>query len=184
MEPAGLTTMRRSLGRPDRHVHDGRQPPTNPPPRNSSTCMSKVVMQASMSLDGFIADPSDDVGPLFDWYRNGDVEFTGADPGQAFHVTQASAEHLRVAWANIGASVIGRHLFDLMDGWDGNPPVADAEFVVTHEAPAAGASWVTTNSASATGGFPSQPSIRSNRCRPITEAPMFAQATRRCSALA
>jgi len=98
--------------------------------------MSKVVMQASMSLDGFIADPSDDVGPLFDWYRNGDVEFTGADPGQAFHVTQASAEHLRVAWANIGASVIGRHLFDLMDGWDGNPPVADAEFVVTHEAPA------------------------------------------------
>jgi dihydrofolate reductase len=51
-------------------------------------------------------------------------------------VTQASAEYLRVAWANIGASVIGRRLFDLTNGWNGNPPVADAEFVVTHEAPA------------------------------------------------
>jgi dihydrofolate reductase len=96
--------------------------------------MSIVVMQASVSLDGFIADPSDDVGPLFDWYRNGDVEFTGADPRQVFHVSQASAECLRAAWANIGASVIGRHMFGLTNGWDGKPPVAEAEIVVTHEA--------------------------------------------------
>lgn len=46
-------------------------------------------MQAWMSLDGFIADPSDDVGPLFGWYRNGDVGFTGADPRQVFHVSPA-----------------------------------------------------------------------------------------------
>jgi hypothetical protein len=42
--------------------------------------MGKVVTHASMSLDGFIADPNDRVGPLFDWYGNGDVEFTGSDP--------------------------------------------------------------------------------------------------------
>jgi hypothetical protein len=30
------------------------------------TVMGTVVMQASMSLDGYIADPSDQVGPLFD----------------------------------------------------------------------------------------------------------------------
>ncbi len=28
----------------------------------------------------------------FGWYRNSDVEFTGADPGQVFHVSQASAQ--------------------------------------------------------------------------------------------
>lgn len=48
--------------------------------------MGTVVMQASMSLDGYIADPSDQVGPLFDWYGNGEVEFTGADPDRVFRL--------------------------------------------------------------------------------------------------
>ena len=64
--------------------------------------MGKVVTQATMSLDGFIADPSDAVGPLFDWYGNGDVEFTGADPDRVFRVSAASADYLRRAWANAG----------------------------------------------------------------------------------
>ena len=98
--------------------------------------MGKVVMQASMSLDGYIADPSGRVGPLFDWYSNGDVEFTGADPDRVFRLSQASADYLRQTWANIRASVIGRRLFDLTNGWDGRPPVGEAVFVVTHRAPA------------------------------------------------
>ena len=38
-------------------------------------------MGAAVSLDGFIADDSDEVGPLFDWYGNGDVawSFPGTD---------------------------------------------------------------------------------------------------------
>jgi dihydrofolate reductase len=98
--------------------------------------MGSVTMQASMSLDGFIADPSDAVGPLFDWYGNGDVEFTGADPDRVFHVSAASAEYLREAWANVGAGVIGRRLFDITNGWNGRPPVGEAVFVVTHRPPA------------------------------------------------
>jgi hypothetical protein len=42
--------------------------------------MDTVVAELSMSLDGFVADPSDQVGPLFDWYRNGDVEVPTAVP--------------------------------------------------------------------------------------------------------
>jgi dihydrofolate reductase len=38
--------------------------------------MGKVVMGAVVSLDGFIADDNDDVGPLFDWYGNGDVTWS------------------------------------------------------------------------------------------------------------
>jgi hypothetical protein len=36
--------------------------------------MAVVVMHAVASVDGFIADANDDVGPLFDWYFNGDVD--------------------------------------------------------------------------------------------------------------
>jgi hypothetical protein len=36
--------------------------------------MGKVIAQASMSLDGFIADTNDQAGPLHDWYYNGDAE--------------------------------------------------------------------------------------------------------------
>jgi dihydrofolate reductase len=97
--------------------------------------MGTVTMQASMSLDGFIADPSDAVGALFDWYGNGDVEFTGADPDRVFRVSAASAEYLREAWANAAVGVIGRRLFDITNGWNGRPPVGEAVFVVTHRPP-------------------------------------------------
>ena len=39
-----------------------------------------VIAEMSMSLDGFIADHSDAVGPLFDWYFNGEVEVPTAVP--------------------------------------------------------------------------------------------------------
>jgi dihydrofolate reductase len=92
--------------------------------------MGKVIAQASMSLDGFIADTNDQAGPLFDWYNNGDIEVAG------FHTSPASAEYLRAAWSAIGADVIGRRLFDLTNGWNGRPAVGDAVFVVTHQPPA------------------------------------------------
>jgi dihydrofolate reductase len=97
--------------------------------------MGKVITQATMSLDGFIADSSGGVGSLFDWYGNGDVAVTGNDPDRVFRVSAASAEYLRSAWSNIGPGVIGQRLFDLTDGWGGIPPVGDAVFVVTHRVP-------------------------------------------------
>ena len=35
--------------------------------------MATVIADMSMSLDGFIADRNDGVGPLFDWYQAGPV---------------------------------------------------------------------------------------------------------------
>jgi dihydrofolate reductase len=97
--------------------------------------MGKVIANAAMSLDGFVADTHDAVGPLFDWYSNGDVAITGADPDRIFHVTEATAGYLRANWVNIGAAVIGRRLFDLTNGWNGRPAIGDHVFVVTHKAP-------------------------------------------------
>lgn len=91
--------------------------------------MSKVIMHNVVSVDGFIADDQDQIGPLFDWYFNGDTPLN--DSG-GFSVTRTSAEYVRPTWEAIGAMVIGRHLFDLMNGWDGQPPAGDHVVVVSH----------------------------------------------------
>jgi len=38
-----------------------------------------VIAEMSTSLDGFVADLSGEVRPLFDWYENGEVETPTAD---------------------------------------------------------------------------------------------------------
>jgi dihydrofolate reductase len=96
--------------------------------------MGKVMVGATVSLDGFIADDNDAVGPLFDWYGNGDVEVTLADPNRRFHVTRASAEYIR-AFDSVRATVIGRRLFDITNGWHGVPAAGEHVFVVTHSPP-------------------------------------------------
>lgn len=97
--------------------------------------MATVVANMSMSLDGFIADPADGVEHLFGWYDNGDVTVSTADPGLTFHVSDASAAHLRAMLGNVGALITGRHLFDVAKGWGGNHPVGCPVFVVTHSIP-------------------------------------------------
>jgi dihydrofolate reductase len=91
--------------------------------------MSAVIMHNVVSVDGFIADANDQVGPLFDWYANGDVEII--DGGQ-IRVSQASAGYVKTTWAGIGSMVIGRHLFDITNGWEGVPPAGDHVIVVSH----------------------------------------------------
>jgi dihydrofolate reductase len=88
-----------------------------------------------MSLDGFIADLADGVEHLFGWYDNGDVTVPTADPRMTFHVSEASAAHLRDRLANVGALVCGRRLFDVANGWGGNHPTGAPVFVVTHSIP-------------------------------------------------
>src|SRR3954454_13763921 len=97
--------------------------------------MSSVVMHAVVSVDGFIADTEDEVGPLFDWYFNGDAEIVDGGP---FKVSAASVAYVRPMWERIGATVIGRHLFDLTNGWEGTPPAGDHIVAGTHRARAAG----------------------------------------------
>lgn len=97
--------------------------------------MGNVIATAVVSLDGFVADTEDEVGPLFDWYNNGPVEVYGTDPGRAFHVSPASAEYIRSTWPKVRACIIGRRLFDLTNGWNGVPANGDHVFVVTHEPP-------------------------------------------------
>jgi dihydrofolate reductase len=93
------------------------------------------MMHAVVSVDGFIADDNDDVGPLFDWYFNGDmpiVEAAAEDRHARFRVSKRSHEYVSSMWGSIGATVQGRHLFDLTNGWEAEPPAGDHLVVVSH----------------------------------------------------
>ena len=92
-------------------------------------------MGAAVSLDGFIADDNDRVGPLFDWYGIGDVSWSFEGSDREARSSQASADFMRAHYAEVAAGVTGRRLFDLTNGWNGKPAAGEHVFVVTHEPP-------------------------------------------------
>jgi len=97
--------------------------------------MATVIMHAVVSVDGFIADEQDDVGPLFDWYFNGDQPLVGEAGEQRhapFRVTERSREYVRSMWDRTAATIQGRHLFDLTNGWEAEPPAGEHLLVVSH----------------------------------------------------
>jgi dihydrofolate reductase len=92
--------------------------------------VARVVMNASVSVDGFIAAENDDPGPIFEWLVSGDVPL---DDSGFLKVSQASYDHIRPYWDQIGVTIAGRHVFDITDGWDGTPPSGvDHAVIVTH----------------------------------------------------
>ena len=98
--------------------------------------MGKVLTHMTMSLDGFIADPADNPGELFDWYGAGDVSVPSGNENIVFEVDENSAEVLRGLTESPGALVAGRRLFDIADGWNDRHPAGAPVVVVTHSPPA------------------------------------------------
>ncbi|MFW3171176.1 dihydrofolate reductase family protein [Geodermatophilus sp. CPCC 206100] len=94
--------------------------------------MGRAILFAAVSLDGYVARRDDSVGPLFDWYGNGDVEMTFSDESRPFRVTQQTADFLQATAPRMAAMVCGRRLFDHTNGWEGVPPNGEQVFVVTH----------------------------------------------------
>lgn len=97
--------------------------------------MATVIANMSMSLDGFIADPSDGVEHLFGWYFNGPVSFPAPGGQLTFQFSEASAQNFRETLEGLGALIAGRRLFDVAGGWGGRHPADVPVFVVTHTVP-------------------------------------------------
>ena len=105
--------------------------------------MGKVIVQLSMSLDGFIAGPNDntenslgDGGEyLFKWYSSGDTDFKWPSGTMMSKVPTISAEYLREMVPAIGALVTGRRTFDIAHGWGGRHPLDVPVVVLTHTFP-------------------------------------------------
>ena len=96
--------------------------------------MGKVILRISMSLDGFIAGPQDDLEHLFKWYFSGNTEIATHDGRHLLKLSPQSARVVEQLRQTSGAMVVGRRVFDLAGAWDGHPPIAPT-FIVTHTVP-------------------------------------------------
>jgi dihydrofolate reductase len=104
--------------------------------------MDKVVIDMTMSLDGYVAGPNDGkrfplgehgAMALFDWYTSGtevivpDILKPEAGPNRA---------EVDKMFAESGAFIFGRRTYDITDGWGGRHPVHGVPvFVLTHAPP-------------------------------------------------
>jgi dihydrofolate reductase len=105
--------------------------------------MTKVVIDMTMSLDGFVAGPKD--GPdfplgkndgmhIFAWYFSGTEPYRNPlfkpEPGP-------NLDAVKRMYEEAGAFVFGRRTYDITNGWNGTHPVNDAPvFILTHHPPA------------------------------------------------
>ncbi len=89
--------------------------------------MGKVVIDITMSLDGFVTGPNDGIGNglgdggiiLHEWVFGGR--------------TDADTQFLTDPANTLGAGILGRRTFDIAEGaWGDNPPFAGPVFVLTH----------------------------------------------------
>lgn len=97
--------------------------------------MGKILFGNTVSLDGFVAGPNDEVDEIFQWYYSGDTDFRFPGLDMPFKISRASARHLEERTRNIGAAVTGRRTFDIAQAWGGHPPGGGPYFVVSHTVP-------------------------------------------------
>ncbi len=102
--------------------------------QQTDTHESRVVVEMSMSLDGFIAREDHSTEEVHAWYFGGDVEVAMPNNALTFRVDEASAAVARAA-LDLGANVTGRVTFDDAEAWGGEDPMGIPSFVVTHEVP-------------------------------------------------
>lgn len=94
--------------------------------------MSKIVLDITVSLDGFIAPPNDDVSRLHEWLFNGD---TPSKYNDFFNLSKESAKVFDELVRTTGSIITGRRTYDLAGGWGGSVPVNDTVFVLSHDIP-------------------------------------------------
>jgi dihydrofolate reductase len=97
--------------------------------------MAKVVWDVSMSLDGFIADPKDSPGKIFDWYFNGDTPSAYSSESLPFKLSSDDAKVFDEGTRTVGAVVAGRRTYNFANAWEGSFFVPVPFFVLTHKPP-------------------------------------------------
>jgi dihydrofolate reductase len=105
--------------------------------------MGKVVVDLTVSLDGYIAGKDD--GPGLPLGRGGERLFTWMSAGPESNRLEhrlappdASKVVVEEWMTQSGAIISGRRTFDIANGWKEGHPVDVPIFVVTHKAPAQG----------------------------------------------
>ncbi|HMB92242.1 MAG TPA: hypothetical protein VKP65_15425 [Rhodothermales bacterium] len=78
--------------------------------------MSKVVLDITGSLDGFIAPPNEDVSRLHAWLFKGD---TPSKYDDIFNLSKERAQVFDELVRTTGSIITGRRTYDLTGGWGG-----------------------------------------------------------------
>lgn len=103
--------------------------------------MGKVVIDMSISLDGFIAGENDspeqplgeNAGILHDWLFSGNYV---SRVNEFFKLSKINRDVLDASQKNAGAMIVGRRTYDIVNGWEGSHPnIGVPVFVVTHNDP-------------------------------------------------
>ena len=89
----------------------------------------------SMSLDGFIAGPNDEVDRLFSWYFTGAPGRTVPSGNEDFKMSAEGADVLEQAGNAAGVLVTARRTFDLAHAWGGRHPMGVPMVVLTYRVP-------------------------------------------------
>lgn len=99
--------------------------------------MSKVLAGITMSLDGYVTGPNDRPGAglgdggerLHYWVFGGPWSYDDPSRGSP---RGADQEYLERTFASVGAWLVGRTMYDVVDGWGDDPGFGVPVFVVTH----------------------------------------------------
>lgn len=99
--------------------------------------MGSVGAGFSMSLDGFIAGPNDDMSQVFSWMFLGqtDLKMSTGEHDIDLKVSSESAEKFEEISHSLGALISGRRMFDVAGAWGGKHPLDVPVVVVTHNIP-------------------------------------------------
>jgi len=99
--------------------------------------MAKIVLYMSMSLDGFIAGPADDMDhPLgLDGHRLHGWFATGTDDPKSYRPASGPSAQVFDELMATGAVIAGRRTFELAGGWGGDHHDGVPVFIPTHTAP-------------------------------------------------
>ncbi len=101
-----------------------------------------VIVDLSVSLDGYIAGPEDGTDRPLGRGGEGLFAWMNASEENRVHEYLAPPDASRIIvdeWMRAsGAIISGRRTFDIADGWKGGHPIDVPIFVLTHEPPATG----------------------------------------------
>lgn len=96
--------------------------------------MAKVIIEMSMSLDGFCAGPDD--GEEFPNGRDG-IKHVFGWLSRAKEEGGANKAEVDRMYAQSGAYIFGRRTYDITNGWGGSHPLRGVPlFILTHKPPA------------------------------------------------
>jgi len=105
--------------------------------------MGTIGAGFSMTLDGFIAGPNDEVDQVFSWMFRGDMDVNASTGAHEINlkVSKEDAEARDEMSQGIGAIIVGRRIFEVAGAWGGRHPLGCPLVVLTHHIDSIADEW-------------------------------------------